>query len=50
MEELDEQFLGRFRLLIAAAIRHRLATTSLVKWTFEIDIELLRQLNGSYSG
>ena len=49
MEELDEQFLGRFRLLIAAAVRHWLATTGLVIWIFEIDLELLKQLNSSYS-
>ena len=44
--ELSE---GRFRLLIAAAIRHWLPATSLVIWIFEIDLEFLKQLNSSDS-
>src|ERR1700723_3442503 len=49
MEELDEQLLGRFGLLIASAVRHWLTATGLVIWIFEVDLELLKQLNSSYS-
>src|SRR5271163_4717521 len=49
MEELDEQLLGRFRLFIASTVRHWLTATGLVIWIFEIDLELLKQLNSRYS-
>jgi hypothetical protein len=49
MEEADEQLLGRFRFLIASAVRHWLATTGLVIRIFEIDLEIFEQFNSGYS-